>query len=119
MMKVVWHGHYAKYFEVARCHLLDKIDYNYQQMEMSGYAWPVIDMQIRYAHPLRFGQWVKVSAKLVEYEHRLKINYEVSDLGSGKRLTKGYTVQVAVAIDGSELQFESPKVLLEKLGINV
>ena len=24
MMDVVWHGHYIKYFEVARCALLDQ-----------------------------------------------------------------------------------------------
>jgi acyl-CoA thioester hydrolase len=24
MMQVVWHGHYAKYFEIARCALLEK-----------------------------------------------------------------------------------------------
>ena len=24
-MNVVWHGHYLKYFEIARCKLLDQI----------------------------------------------------------------------------------------------
>jgi acyl-CoA thioesterase FadM len=28
-MNVVWHGHYVKYLEVARCALLDKIGHNY------------------------------------------------------------------------------------------
>ena len=27
MMEVVWHGHYVKYFEQARCALLDKLVY--------------------------------------------------------------------------------------------
>jgi len=27
-MQVVWHGHYVKYLEVARCALLNTIDYN-------------------------------------------------------------------------------------------
>ena len=26
-MDIVWHGHYAKYFELARCALLDKFGY--------------------------------------------------------------------------------------------
>lgn len=47
-MHVVWHGHYVKYLEVARCALLDKIGHNYTHMLDSGYAWPVIDMQLRY-----------------------------------------------------------------------
>ena len=28
-MNVVWHGHYLKYFEIARCKLLDQFHYNY------------------------------------------------------------------------------------------
>jgi len=47
-MNVVWHGHYVKYLEVARCALLDKIGHNYTAMLEAGYAWPVIDMQLRY-----------------------------------------------------------------------
>ena len=26
VMRVAWHGHYVKYFEIARCALLDKIE---------------------------------------------------------------------------------------------
>jgi len=41
--EVAWHGHYVKYFEIARCKLLDKFDYNYPQMTASGYFWPIIE----------------------------------------------------------------------------
>ena len=44
-MHVVWHGNYFKYFEVARCALLDKLGHNYTQMRAAGYAWPIIDLQ--------------------------------------------------------------------------
>ncbi|GGB80985.1 4-hydroxybenzoyl-CoA thioesterase [Marinobacterium zhoushanense] len=117
VMRVVWHGHYAKYLEIARCALLDKIDYNCPQMETSGYAWPVIDMRIRYAQPLRFQQKIVVEATLVEWESRLKINYVIIDLESGQRLTKAYTVQVAVDVDSGEMLYASPSVLLQKLGL--
>lgn len=117
LMRVAWHGHYAKYFEIARCELLDKIDYNVPQMEASGYAWPVIDMRIRYAHPLMFQQKIKVIATLVEWENRLKVEYLIEDLASGKRLTKGYTVQVALKVSDMEMQFVSPNILFEKLGL--
>lgn len=116
--RVVWHGHYVKYFEIARCALLDKIGYNYQQMEESGYAWPVIDVRIRFAQPLYFQQKIVVNAKLVEWENRLKINYVITDLETKQRLTKGYTVQVAVDSEKGEMLFESPAVLYSKLGID-
>ena len=117
MMDVVWHGHYAKYFEIARCALLEKINYNYPQMRDSGYAWPVIDLRIRYAKPAVFGQIITVRAEIVEWENRLKINYLITDQYSGLRLTKGYSVQVAVNMATQEMCFESPDVLLEKLGV--
>jgi len=116
-MHVAWHGHYVKYLEIARCVLLDKIDYNYPQMERSGYAWPVIDVRIRYAQPLRFQQKVRVKAKLVEWENRLKIDYLIEDLETGKRLTKGYTVQVAYDMEKEEMLFASPEILFQKLSI--
>ena len=117
VMRIAWHGHYAKYLEIARCALLEQIDYNVPQMEASGYAWPVIDMRIRYAQPLRFQQKIRVEATLSEWENRLKIDYLIKDAVSGKRLTKAYTVQVAVAIESGEMLYASPTVLLQKLGL--
>lgn len=117
MMEVAWHGHYAKYFEIARCALLDKIEYNYPQMRDSGYMWPVIDMRIRYPAPCTFRQIVVVQATVTEWENRFKIDYVLRDKSSGKRLTKGYTVQVAVDMDSREMLMESPAILAQKLGI--
>lgn len=117
MMEVAWHGHYVKYFEIARCALLDKLDYNYRQMKASGYAWPVVDLHVRYSRPALFGAIVKVRAEITEYENRLKIAYSIVDADSGVKLTKGHTVQVAVDMTSGDMQFVSPPVLYEKLGV--
>jgi acyl-CoA thioester hydrolase len=117
MMEVVWHGHYTKYFEVARCVLLDRIDYNYPQMRESGYSWPVIDLSMRYIKPAMFGQIITVQADIVEWENRLKINYLIIDKLTGSRLTKGSSIQVAVDMQSKAMCFESPKILFEKLGL--
>ena len=117
VMGVAWHGHYVKYLEIARCALLDKIDYNYPQMRESGYAWPVIDVRIRYPQPLYFQQKVRVIAKLDEWENRLKVSYEIRDAETGKRLTRAYTVQVAMDMKNGEMMFASPDILFHKLGI--
>lgn len=111
---IVWHGHYAKYFEVARCALLESFGYNYDRMVESGYAWPVIDMHLRYVKPARFGQDIRVSATLAEWEHRLKIDYVVHDQ-AGARLCKGSTVQVAVDIKTREMCLRSPEILFRQL----
>ena len=107
-MHVVWHGHYVKYLEVARCALLDHIGHNYTQMLDAGYAWPVIDLQLRYVRGATFGQQINVRASLVEWENRLKINYLITDAATGERLTRACTVQVAVDIASREMQLASP-----------
>ncbi|TDV66053.1 thioesterase family protein [Pseudomonas sp. LP_7_YM] len=112
-MHVVWHGHYVKYLEVARCALLDKLGHNYTQMLDSGYGWPVIDLQLRYVRGAVFGQRINVRASLVEWENRLKIDYLITDIDTGERLTRASTVQVAVAIESREMQLVSPSVFVE------
>lgn len=112
-MFVVWHGHYVKYLEVARCALLDRLGHNYVQMQAAGYAWPVIDLQLRYMRGATFGQRLNVRASLVEWENRLKINYLISDLATGERMTRASTVQVAVEIASREMQLASPKAMLD------
>lgn len=112
-MLVVWHGHYVKYLEVARCALLDHLEHNYLQMQASGFAWPVIDLQLRYMRGATFGQRLNVRASLVEWENRLKINYLISDAATGERMTRASSVQVAVEIASGEMQLASPQVMLD------
>ncbi|MBD9482806.1 acyl-CoA thioesterase [Pseudomonas sp. PDM14] len=113
MMEVVWHGHYVKYFEEARCALLDRLGHNYRQMRDAGYAWPVIDLQLRYIRGAQFGQRIKVRADLVEWENRLKIHYLISDAATGERMTRGSSVQVAVEIATREMLLASPRVFVD------
>ena len=114
-MNVCWHGHYLKYFEAGRAALLRKFDYDYPAMRESGYLWPVVEAHLKYVKPATYGQWIEVHAHLLEYEFRLKIGYEIVDRATSVRLTKGYTIQVAVDAQSQELQYFSPPVVLEKL----
>jgi len=114
-MAVCWHGNYVRFFEQARCALFRKFDYDYPQMDESGYFWPIIDMQIRYIKPIYYQQPVEIIADLVEYEHYLQIVYLIRNRETGEKLTKGMTKQVAVRKDNMEMQLMSPAILIEKL----
>ncbi|MFY8275201.1 acyl-CoA thioesterase [Pseudoalteromonas sp. SSDWG2] len=114
-MQIVWHGNYARYLEVARCELLRKFNYDYLEMSQSGYAWPIVDMRIKYIDSARFTQKIRVEAHLKEYETRLKIDYLIFDALTHKRLTKAYTVQVAVELSSSQMQYASPPIVAQKL----
>lgn len=114
-MEIVWHGNYPRYLEIARCALLDSIGYDYPSMRDSGYAWPVIDMRIKYIKPLHFKQRIRVRSEIKEYENRLKIDFLISDALSGEKLCKAYTIQVAVDMKTQAMCFVSPPILREKL----
>ncbi|AHG66093.1 acyl-CoA thioesterase [Advenella mimigardefordensis] len=108
-LHIVWHGHYVKYLEIARCALLDKLGYNYDTMRAAGYAWPVVTMQLKYVRPAVFGQKILIDAHIREWESRLRIAYLITDADSGERLTQAETTQVAVLLETREMQFETPQ----------
>ena len=114
-MGVTWHGHYVDYLETARSALLNCIGYNVRQMAASGYAWPIIDLRVKYVKGTTFGQRLTVRARLEEYENRLKIGYTISDSSTGEIVTKASTTQVAVDQARGEMCFVSPQAFLDKV----
>ncbi|MFC3095365.1 acyl-CoA thioesterase [Alteromonas sediminis] len=113
--RVVWHGNYPKYIEIARCALLEEAGCPYQVMEEKGFFFPVVDIQIKYIKPLLFKQKIKINAAFVEWENRLKIKYEIRDLDTNEVYTKATTTQFAIAMPEQITQFESPPFLIDKI----
>jgi len=113
---VVWHGNYLRYFDEARCALLDQINYGYKEMADTGHVWPVIDLNIRYVKPVRFHEKITVTAVLEEYEYRLRMTYVVKNAAQ-EIVTKGMTKQVAVDVETEEMCLGSPQVLFDRLGV--
>lgn len=113
--RIVWHGNYPKYFEVARCQLLDLIGFPYKKMEETGYFFPVIDLQVRYIQPIEFEQEITVTAMLKSWQTTLVIDYLITDTNTGTRLTRASTTQVAVLMPEQITQYQSPPELVEKI----
>lgn len=114
-MHIAWHGNYVKYFEVARCQLMDQIESNYMQMREQGVGWPIVDIRLKYVKPAKFNQRINVYVKIVEWEMRLKLEYTITDIESGEVLTRGYSIQVAVDMKNQEMLFATPEVFRNNL----
>jgi acyl-CoA thioester hydrolase len=114
-MNIVWHGNYIKYFEIARCALLDKIGYGYNEMKASGYAFPVTAVSVKYIRAFTFGDRIHARAVLVEYENCLKIKYELYNARTGERSTTGESSQMAFNILKGESCFVCPQVFIDKV----
>jgi len=112
---VMWHGHYLKYLETARWHLMDQLDFGYDTMAASGYAWPIVEMHVKYLHAARMGEQLNVRASLVEWENRITMNYLVTRASDQERVARGKSVQVAVDAKTLALQFITPEPLLSRV----
>ncbi|MGA0608995.1 acyl-CoA thioesterase [Caldimonas sp. KR1-144] len=116
-MDIVWHGNYARYFEIARCALLDRFDYGYVRMKESGYAWPIVELRQKFIRPATFGQKLLVRAEITEWENRLRMNYLIRDAATGHKIHQATSTQVAVDMRTREMCFVCPPVLWERLGV--
>ncbi|MWN31382.1 MULTISPECIES: acyl-CoA thioesterase [unclassified Gilliamella] len=116
-MGVVWHGNYLKFFEKAREALFQKFNYGYKEMLESGYLWPIVDTRVKYNASTIAEQTLQITAKLEEYENRIKIGYTIVDSKTGQKTTSGYTIQVAVSTTTKKMDFVTPSVFLEYFGL--
>jgi acyl-CoA thioester hydrolase len=114
MLRLVWHGHYYKYFEIGRTHLLRKKGLSAEQIVQTGFMFVVIETKCRYPAPLRFGDRFVVGAKIADVDYRVKIDYEIWNASENKRSAYGHTVLATINQSG-ELLLRTPDVLLERL----
>ncbi|CAM2068607.1 Acyl-CoA thioesterase [Sulfidibacter corallicola] len=111
LMRVVWHGHYYKYFELARTELFRRHHLDIDQMKELGLMFPVIESHCRYVSSLKYGETAVIRARMVEVEYRLKVTYQVFEATTERRVAKGYTIQVAVNAETGEMHMATPPVI--------
>ena len=114
-MQIVWHGNYINFFELGRHSLLEKIGYGYNEMKDSGYAFPVVDISVKYLKSLKYKDRIQIKAILMEYENCLRIKYEIYNSENGETITRGLSTQMAYNIKNNESCFNCPEVLIKKV----
>ncbi len=104
---VVWHGHYASYFEDARVAFGERYGIGYQTIHAAGFVTPVKQMRIDYEAPLRFNQECRITATLFWSDAaRLNFEYTIADMEDAL-VTRGCTVQLFVTLAG-DLSYAKP-----------
>ncbi|QST01694.1 acyl-CoA thioesterase [Pontibacillus sp. ALD_SL1] len=89
-MGVVYHANYLVWFELGRTAFIEALGFQYHEMESSGVVSPVVDANIQFKTPLRYGQTAIVNTWLEYYD--------------GIRVTYGYEIQTPngeVAVTGA------------------
>ena len=100
---IVWHGHYYKYFELARTALYRSLGFDIEDMNNMGFVFPVIESHCRYSSALKYGQPVNIGAKFSAWDHYIQIQYRISEAGSDQRIASGHTKQAVCDKSGQML----------------
>ena len=111
-MNIVWHGNYVKYLEQARCNLLSKLNYNYMDMKVDGFAYPVAKMQLKYIKPCTLGDHLVIKTEILTLEPSLNMKYKIYNKKTNEKVCEAETMQIAVDMKTGESIYEpSPKFI--------
>lgn len=77
-MGVVYHANYLVWLELGRTKLIEDLGFKYADMESDGVLSPVIDIEISYKKPVRYGENATIKTWIEEYDGmRVTYGYEV------------------------------------------
>lgn len=112
-MAVVWHGHYATWFEEAATELRRVSGLTYEAFHEHGLRAPVVQFHVDYFQPVRLDEEVTIRASWV-YSEALRMNVEYQVLREdGAVAAAGYSVHLITSAETGEVCFTPPPLIVE------
>lgn len=106
---IVWHGHYIRYFEDGREAFGNKYGLGYLDFYKQGFIVPVVSVHCDYKKSLRYGDRVVIETTYTSSEAaKMKFNYRLFNAATGELVASGYSVQVFLDKNTSDLQLTNP-----------
>ena len=66
-MGIVYHGHYAQFYEMGRAEAIRVLGYTYKDIEAMGIIMPVVDIHSRFLRPAKYDDLITVKTILQEF----------------------------------------------------
>ncbi len=99
-LRIVWHGHFLKYFEDGRGAFGRRYGLSYQDLLNAGLIVPVVHASCDHLQSARYGDELAISTRLYEQEAaKLLYYYEVTRTADGALLATGKTIQAFLDTD--------------------
>lgn len=93
-MAIVWHGNYARLFEIASTELRRHIGLSYEDFFVAKLRAPIVQLHVDYHQPLVLDETARIQAEMIWSDAaRLNIEYTVFKEDESVAAT-GYTVQL-------------------------
>ncbi|MGD7043805.1 acyl-CoA thioesterase [Jeotgalibacillus proteolyticus] len=79
-MGVVYHANYLIWMEIGRTSLIESMGFRYSEMEDEGILAPVMDIQVSYKTPIRYGNKAIIKTWIEHYDGlRTHYAYEITN----------------------------------------
>jgi acyl-CoA thioester hydrolase len=114
-MGVVYHGHYAQFYEIGRTEAIRLLGLTYKDIEAMGIIMPVIDIHSRFLRPATYDDLITVKTTLKEMPANHKIVFHAEIYNQQDELLNTGVVTLYFMYKDGMKRAEIPGVLREKL----
>lgn len=111
-LRVVWHGHYVRYFEDGREAFGKQYDLGYLNIYEYGLAVPLIDLHVNFKRILEYGDNAIIETTFIDTPAaKLIFEYKITSAKHGYVVCTGKSTQVFMTPDTKELYITVPPFL--------
>ena len=116
-MQIVWHGHYIKYFDIARSELFDHLGVDlFAFYDRTHFIFPIIRSAVKHIHSLKRGDEFICRATVKDARAKIVVAFEIRLVSDGTVCARGSTEQVAVRAPEMEMIYTIPEEISRALG---
>jgi len=114
-MGVVYHGHYAQFYEIGRAEAIRQIGYTYKKIEALGIIMPVVEIRSRFLRPAKYDDLITVRTTLKEMPVNFKIVFYAEIFNEQDELLNTGEVTLFFVDAKTMKRCNMPELLKEKL----
>jgi acyl-CoA thioester hydrolase len=114
-MGIVYHGHYAQFYEIGRTESIRSLGYTYKDIEAMGVILVVTDIHTKFLRPAKYDDLITVKTTLQELPFLHKIVFHSEIYNEEKVLLNTGDVTLYFMEAKTLKRCEMPDVLKEKL----
>ncbi len=112
-LRIVWHGHYIKYFEDGREAFGAQYGLGYLDFYEQKLVTPVVDIEVHYKSQLVYGDEVIVETRFINTEAaKIIFEYKIIRKSDNLVVATGRSIQVFLTTDG-ELILTNPDFFID------
>ncbi len=114
-MSIVYHGHYAQFYEIGRTEAIRSLGFTYKEIEAMGVIMPVVDIHSKFLRPAKYDDLITVKTTLKEMPVHHKIIFHSEIYNQRDQLLNVGDVTLYFMEAKTMRRCEMPDLLKEKL----